>query len=143
MVWVRIRDLRWCQTSCGSAKKTPKIIRGFEDAGGRWVPEKGTIDVVRTRDGLVTLDHTRLRVAERFGVDRVTARAHNADDLLPTSPPYPKNMPLERLESFRRVAARLEMPEPRTWGDLVKIRSVDNGLGPTGTATPPALRGAK
>ena len=143
VVWVRIRDLRWCQDTCGGARKTRRISKGFEDASGKWVPEKGTIDVVRTPDGLVTLDHTRLRVAERYGIERVTARVHNADDLLPTSPPCPKDMPLDRLEHFRDVATRLGEPAPRTWGDLVRVRASSNGLGPTGTATQPTLLGAK
>ncbi len=143
VVWVRIEDLRWSQTTCGNRVKTPEIIRGFEEAGGKWVPEKGTIDAVRTSEGLVTLDHTRLRVAERFGIDRVTVRVHNADDLLPSSPPYPTNMGPRRLRSFRRAAAKSGVPSPQTWGDLVRIRCARNGLDPTGTAIPPKLRGVK
>lgn len=141
MVWVNIRDLRWCQTDCGGPLKTPRLVREFAAAGGKWLPEKGTIDVVATSDGLVTLDHTRLRVAERFGIERVTARVHSPGDPLPAQP-YPNYMDAKRRRSFERAANSAEMARPRTWGDLIAIRSKLNGLGPTGTTQPPDLLGA-
>lgn len=126
-------DIRFTQRSAGGGRppRTPGMRQDLADG---WNPDYGPVDVIQTPDGLLSIDNTRIAVAQELGLPRVTARLRGADELLPDSFPAP------RLESFRRKAARLGLSEPRTWGDIFDIRLQDNRLGPTGRAQRPRLR---
>lgn len=84
------------------------------------------IDVVRTTDGLVTLDHTRAAVALEHGITNFPARVYSPTDRLPQS-----MIDIERFGS-----------NARTWGDAIEYRAGSQipPLPPTGTTKPPKLR---
>src|SRR5690606_14629112 len=100
-----------------------------------WEPDQGAIDVIKTPDGLVSLDNTRVAVAQELGLPAITARVRGWNEPLPT------DFPEGRLASFARKAEKLGLPMPTnlTWGDLFTVRTMDNKLPPSGTATRPRM----
>jgi hypothetical protein len=80
------------------------------------------IDVVQTRDGLVTVDHTRPAVARELGLSKAPVRVHAPGD------PLPANM-------------KGRFGTARTWGEALEYRTGKQvpPLPPTGTAKVPRL----
>ncbi|MEM6472768.1 MAG: hypothetical protein AAF802_24615 [Planctomycetota bacterium] len=125
-------DVRFTQTSAGGGNppRAPDLRKKLESG---WDPDQGPIDVIDTPDGLLSLDNTRVAVAQEKGIPKITARVRQPDELLPDDFPEP------RLRSFNRKAKKLKMDPPKTWGDLFEIRTRDNGLPSTGTTTRPSM----
>jgi hypothetical protein len=101
--WVNPTELRFSQRTAGGGNppRAP-IIREQMRAG--WDPAKGPIDVIETEQGLVTFDNTRVAIAQEFGFEGITARAHGLGD------PLPKGFAAGRGLVGR--AKRLGLPEP-------------------------------
>ena len=80
--------------------------------------------MVRTPDGLVTVDHTRAAVAVEKGVGTLQARVYEASD------PLPKDM-----------LANKRFGDATTWGEAAAYRAGNQRppLPPTGTKTIPKL----
>jgi filamentous hemagglutinin len=80
------------------------------------------VDVVRSADGLVTVDHTRAAVALEYGIRGIPARVHSPTDVLPSS-----------------MTGRFG--PATTWGDAAAYRAATQRppLPSTGTVTPPRL----
>lgn len=85
------------------------------------------IDVVATRDGLATVDHTRAAVALEQCIETIPARIHDPSDPLPSSM-------LSRPWNKSGDTAT-------TWGEALKLRGAGQKppIGETGTAKPPKL----
>ncbi len=125
-------DVRFTQRTAGGGDP-PRAPKLREQMAEGWDPDLGPIDVIETPEGLLSLDNTRVAVAQELGIPKITARVHGLDDLLPT------DFPADRLASFQRKAAKLGLPEPKTWGDLFKIRTQSSRLPATGAATRPRM----
>ncbi len=78
-----------------------------------WDPDQEPIDAIRTPEGLLSLDNTRVAVSQEFGFARITVRIRGAGELLP------KSFPTRRFRFFSGKARRLGLPPPKTWGGLV------------------------
>ncbi|HEX6641897.1 MAG TPA: RHS repeat-associated core domain-containing protein, partial [Thermoanaerobaculia bacterium] len=115
--------LRWSQTSAGSGGRTEKLTESMMAEGWKGDP----IDVVVTKDGLVTVDHTRAAVALELGIKKIPVRLHLPDDPLP---PDMLSRPWNRAGDTAT-----------TWGEGLKIRTAGQSpvLGPTGRPKPPKL----
>jgi len=98
---------------------------------GGWDPSKGNLDVVQTEKGLVTLDNTRPAVARELGIDEVTGKVHSLTD--PLLPGFAEQ------REFAKQAAELGLDAPRTWGDVLRIRTMRNNLPVEGTPAVPRL----
>jgi hypothetical protein len=111
-------DLRWTQTTAGGGGRAAAYRKIIAEEGYVF----GPIDVVKTADGLVTLDHTRAALALEAGITRIPANIHLATDLLPES----------MLGRFGPST---------TWGEAAAYRASMQRppLPPTGTTTPPKL----
>ena len=117
-------ELRWSQTTAGGRGRAAKYRESLARDGWK---EGEFIDVVRTPDGLATLDHTRAAVALELNMTKIPARFHNASDALP--------------------ADMLTRPWNRagdtatTWGEALRLRGAGQTppIGPTGSPTPPRL----
>jgi RHS repeat-associated protein len=112
-------SLRYTQRTAGGMGRADTIRQSMGANGWAGPP----IDVVRTSEGLVTLDHTRAVVAQELGIQRIPVRVH-----LPAEP-----LPPEMVGRFG--------PGVRTWGDAAAQRAARQRppLPPTGTSTPPRL----
>jgi uncharacterized Zn-binding protein involved in type VI secretion len=112
------RLLRWTQRSAGGGGRAAILRDSLRKFGWRGKP----IDVVRTSEGLVTVDHTRAAVAMELGIDTIPVRVH-----LPSSPLPPS------------MAGRFG--SARTWGEAIAHRAAMQRppLPPTGTTVPPRL----
>ncbi|MBU1218204.1 hypothetical protein KKF97_00200, partial [Myxococcota bacterium] len=110
--------LRWTQRTAGGNGRAAALRESMRSKG--YVGEP--IDVVRTADGLVTLDHTRAGVALELGIKKIPVRVHLPSD------PLPANM-IGRFGSAK------------TWGEAVVFRTANQRppLPSTGTQTPPRL----
>ncbi|MEQ1730549.1 MAG: RHS repeat-associated core domain-containing protein, partial [Vicinamibacterales bacterium] len=110
--------LRWTQRTAGGSGRAATLRESMAARGYAGDP----IDVVRTADGLVTVDHTRAAVALELGIESIPARVHLAGDALPTS-----------------MAGRFG--SATTWGEAAAFRAAGQRppLPPTGTPTPPRL----
>ena len=120
-------NLRWSQTTAGGRGRAGAIRSSMAENG--WAGEP--IDVVVTKDGLVTVDHTRAAVALEQGIKKIPVRLHMAAD------PLPHDM-LTR--AWNRSGQTAE-----TWGEAVRLRGEgqDPPIGPTGTSKPPMLPNPK
>ena len=96
-----------------------------------WNPKEGTFDVVKTKKGLTTFDNTRPAIAQEFDFDYVTVRKHSLTE------PLPKGFVKDR--GLLVQAEKLKLPEPKTWGDALKIRTMRNKLPLEGTTTRPRM----
>jgi RHS repeat-associated protein len=123
IVEVPLRDLRWSQTTAGGKGRADKLRASLAAKGWSGDP----IDVVRTPDGLVTVDHTRPAVALELGMQSVPARVHGADE------PLPSDM---RSRPWNRSGQTAD-----TWGEAVALRGAGQSppIGPTGSPVPPRL----
>jgi RHS repeat-associated protein len=117
-------DLRWSQTTAGGKGRGAQIRESMSAKGWDGPP----IDVVRTPDGLVTVDHTRAAVALELGITQVPARVHAPSDALPSD---------MLTRPWNRSGATAS-----TWGEAVELRGAGQSpsIGPTGSPTPPKLR---
>ena len=131
---VNPNSIRYTQRSAGGGRP-PRAPQLRESLAGGWDPNFGPIDVIRTPDGLLSLDNTRVAVAQELGLPQVTARVRGTDELLPSG------FPARRLRSFENKAKKLGLQSPRTWGDLFQIRTMDNRLPATGTSQRPRMPG--
>jgi RHS repeat-associated protein len=115
---VKPSELRWTQRTAGGRGRADGLRQSMAERGYAGDP----IDVVKTTDGLVTVDHTRPAVALEQGIERIPARVHAPADPLPAE-----------------MAGRFG--KAKTWGDAAAYRgaSQDPPLPPTGTTTPPRL----
>jgi hypothetical protein len=132
-VWVNPAKLRFSQTTAGGPAanpRTPAIRQSMKRWG--WLRSKGPVDVVRTSEGLVTLDNTRVAIAQELGIPRITARIHHPGTKLPQG--------LAHTRLWDINAKRCRLPCPETWGDALRVRTRLNKLPYTGTANRPRLR---
>jgi len=111
-------ELRWTQTTAGGGGRADVLRESIGSKGYVGDP----IDVVRTVDGLVTVDHTRAAVALEQGITSIPATVHLPTDLLPAS-----------------MAGRFG--NATTWGEAAAYRAANQRppLPPTGTPNPPKL----
>ncbi len=101
--------VRFPQQAAGGGKPPRAPILRKQLAGG-WDPDFGPVDVIDTPEGLLSLDNTRVAVAQELGIARITVRVREVGELLPS------NFPVGRLRFFEDKALRLGLPPPRTWG---------------------------
>lgn len=111
--------LRWTQRTAGGRGRAQKYRASMSEHGWGSMPP---IDVVRTEDGLVTVDHTRAVIALELDLGPIPARVHMPSD------PLPDDM-IGRFGSAK------------TWGDAAAFRAASQRppLPPTGTTTVPRL----
>jgi RHS repeat-associated protein len=94
-------DLRFSQTTAGGNGRAEAIRKSMQDNG--WIGPP--VDVVRTENGrLVTIDNTRVAVAQELGITDIPATIHSLDDVLPEG-----------------MIGRFGDAE--TWGDALKHRT--------------------
>ncbi|MCE9573645.1 MAG: hypothetical protein K8W52_10855, partial [Deltaproteobacteria bacterium] len=110
--------LRWTQRTAGGNGRAAAIRESMATRGYVGDP----IDVVRTADGIATVDHTRAAVALELGIKSIPARVHLPGDALPAT-----------------MTGRFG--SSTTWGQAVAFRVSRQKppLPPTGTLTPPRL----
>ncbi len=111
-------DIRWTQRTAGGRGRAAAIRESMAQRG-----YKGdSIDLVVTRDGLVTVDHTRAAVALEQGINSIPGRVHLPWELLPA----------DMLGRFGKAT---------TWGEAAAYRTANQRppLPPTGPPTPPRL----
>ncbi len=118
VIKVNPAELRWTQTSAGGNGRAAALRASMAARGYAGEP----IDVVRTADGLTTVDHTRAAVALELGIREIPARVHLPSEPLPPS-----------------MTGRFG--PARTWGEAAAYRAAHQRtpLPPTGTTTPPTL----
>jgi len=123
VVRVDPRTLRWSQSTAGGRGRAEALRASMREQG--WAGEP--IDVVVTKDGLVTVDHTRAAVALELQLKEVPVRLHLPTDALPA----------EMLSRPWNSAGQTAT----TWGEAIALRGAGQipPIGPTGTSTPPRL----
>jgi hypothetical protein len=111
-------ELRWTQRTAGGGGRADPIRQSMSENGYVGAP----IDVIKTADGIVTVDHTRAAVALELGIPKIPATLHLPSDPLPAS-----------------MAGRFGAST--TWGEAAAYRAATQRppLSPTGTTTPPRL----
>ncbi|WP_432288798.1 RHS repeat-associated core domain-containing protein (plasmid) [Aminobacter sp. BA135] len=115
-------ELRWTQTSAGGSGRASIWRERLNPSSTYNAYPLEPIDVVRTADGLTTLDHTRAAIALEYGITNIPARVHLPGASLPTS-----------------MNARFG--KATTWGEAAAYRAGNQRppLSSTGTTTPPRL----
>jgi len=113
--------LRFSQTTAGGGGRAARLRASMAANGWDGPP----VDVVRMRGGRVTLDNTRLAVAQELGLTQIPARVHRSGSRLPLN--------MVREERFGQNA--------RTWGDAVRYRTSHQRpyLPASGTDVPPRM----
>jgi RHS repeat-associated protein len=129
-VWLDTAELRFSQKTAGGGGRTEALRESLAQSG--WDPSKGSVDVIRTERGLVTFDNTRVALAREMGIEKVSGRVRDLAE------PLPQNFVQARELDVQ--ARRLGLPEPKTWGDALRVRTMGNRLPLEGTETPPRLR---
>lgn len=109
-------DLRFSQTTAGGGGRLARLTDSMRQNGWDGPP----IDAVRTREGVVAIDNTRVLAARDAGLDTIPVNVHDAADALPPN-----------------MAGRFG--ESRTWGEAVIYRTSRQNppLPETGTRTRP------
>jgi hypothetical protein len=117
-------ELRWSQTTAGGRGRAALYRKDLAKNGWK---EGEFIDVVRTPDGLATLDHTRAAVALELKIPGVPARFH-----LPSDPLQADML----TRGWNRAG-----DTATTWGEALRLRGAGQTppIGPTGSSTPPRL----
>ena len=112
--------LRFSQTTAGGNGGTERVRDYVQRHGTIDTP----VDVVRTRDGLVSIDNTRVAVAREQGLSSIPARIWE-----PTDP-----IPMEFERRFEGL---------QNWGEVLadRVQRQIPQLPPTGTTTIPLLGG--
>ncbi|WP_309400922.1 RHS repeat-associated core domain-containing protein [Cerasicoccus maritimus] len=123
--------IRYSQRRAGGGSP-PRAPGLREQISKGWDPDLGPIDIIDTGRGYVTLDNTRVAIAQELGIRQIAVRIRKPTDLIDNFPPG-------RMEFFEGKAKKLKLEQPTTFGDLLEIRTLDNRLSPTGTATRPAM----
>jgi hypothetical protein len=115
---VNPRELRWTQRTAGGRGRAQALRENMAARGWDGPP----IDVVHTRDGLVTVDHTRAAIAIEMNMETIPVREHLFHELLP-----------------RDMVGRFG--PAKTWGEAIAYRAANQRppLPPTGTIHPPRL----
>lgn len=116
--------IRFSQVSAGGNGRGAALLADMRANGWRGSP----VHAVRTRDGLATLDNTRVAAARRLGMTEVPVRVHNPGDVLP---PSMWSRPWDRAGN-----------RALTWGEALRIRTAGQGarsMGPTGRLKPPRV----
>ncbi len=116
--WVDPRTLRFSQRSAGGNGRAGPL-RASMGAHG-WAGEP--VDVVASPRGLVTIDNTRVAVAQELGLERIPVRVHAPTDALPAD-------------------MQGRFGPARTWGEALVHRTASQrpGLPPDGTAERPRM----
>jgi RHS repeat-associated protein len=111
-------ELRFSQNTAGGRGRAGSLRQSMSERGWDGDP----VDVVRTQDGLTTIDNTRVAVAQELELLEIPVNIHTPDELLP------KDM----LGRFGSAA---------TWGEALIHRASRQRppLGPTGIATRPRM----
>jgi len=119
-------ELRWTQTTAGGNGRASIWRERLDPSSGYNAYPLEPIDVVRTPDGLVTVDHTRAAIALEYGIKEIPVRVYMPDDLLPVS---------------MTSGLRPRFGPSTTWGEAAAYRASRQvpPLPPTGTPTPPRL----
>lgn len=109
-------ELRFSQTTAGGGGKYERLVASMRKSGWQGAP----IDVVKTGDGLTTIDNTRVLAAQDAGLTRIPAAVHDADEALPAS-----------------MDGRFG--DSKTWGEALEYRTSRQNppLPTTGTARRP------
>ncbi|WP_230338125.1 hemagglutinin repeat-containing protein [Paralysiella testudinis] len=117
-------DLRWTQRTAGGNGRADVLRESIKSQGYAGDP----IDIVKTVDGAVTLDHTRAAIALEQGIKNIPARVH-----LPSDP-----LPPEMIKNKR-------FGNSKTWGEAASYRAgkQNPALPSTGTKIPPKLPSSK
>ncbi len=92
--------LRFSQRTAGGNGRAATLRESMGAQGWNGPP----IDVVNTAAGLVTIDNTRVAVAQELGLRDIPVRVHALDKPLP--------------ESLQQ-----RFPQSRTWGDALAYRT--------------------
>ncbi len=110
-------DIRFSQTTAGGRGRAGRLRESMRNG---W--DGPAVDAVRTQDGLVTIDNTRIAIARELGIPEVPAKIRLPRDRLPES----------MLGRFG---------EATTWGQALLHRTGGQRppLGPTGTPMIPLL----
>ncbi|GHU01930.1 hypothetical protein FACS1894154_11890 [Betaproteobacteria bacterium] len=111
-------ELRWTQRTAGGNGRADVLRESIGTNGYSGAP----IDIVRTVDGPVTVDHTRAAIALEQGITSIPATVHLSSEALPSS----------MIGRFGSAT---------TWGEAAAYRAANQRppLPPTGTTTPPKL----
>jgi len=122
--------LRFSQRTAGGGTppRAPELRGKLRDG---WDPSKGDVDLIRTDQGLVTFDNTRVALAQELGIPRITGVVHNMTDALPAG--------FAQQRGLVRQARELGLPEPKTWGEALLLRTLRNKLPIGGTADRPRM----
>ncbi len=110
-------DIRFSQTTAGGRGRAAQLRESMKDG---W--NGPSVDAVRTPDGIVSLDNTRIAVARELGIPEVPVKIRLPSDPLPES----------MLGRFG---------DAKTWGEALLHRAGRQrpSLGPTGTPTSPRM----
>jgi RHS repeat-associated protein len=120
--YVNPNNLLYTQRTAGGNGRANSLRESMAANGYQGAP----IDVVRTNDGLVTIDNTRPAVAAELGITSIPANVHNSSETLPAS-----------------MDGRFG--NSTTWGESVEYRTSRQNppLPSSGTSTPPKLPKSK
>ena len=113
-------ELRFSQRTAGGRGRVQELRPSMAERGWDGPP----IDAVRTPEGIVTIDNTRVALAQELGIGRIPVRVWNPSDPLP-----------QAFIRERRFGAS------RTWGEVLAHRTGRQRppLDPTGTTQRPRL----
>ena len=118
--WVDPRTLRFSQRSAGGNGRAAVLRESLARQG--WAGEP--VDGVSTSRGVVTIDNTRVAVAQELGIERIPVRVHAPHELLPAG------------MRNRRFGGDVS-----TWGEALRKRTGSQrpGLPYEGTAARPRM----
>lgn len=115
-------ELRFSQRTAGGGGGVQELRPSMAERGWDGPP----IDAVRTPEGIVTIDNTRVALAQELGITRIPVRVWNPSDPLPQA-----------------MIERGRFGLSRTWGEALASRAGRQRppLDPTGTTQRPRLPG--
>jgi filamentous hemagglutinin len=112
--------LRFSQTTAGGRRRGTALLASMREHGWNGPP----VDVVETPQGLVTIDNTRVAIAQKLGMKEIPVQIHSVTEPLPR----------EMLGRFGQA---------KTWGEALIHRTSNQRppLPPSGTVTGPQIAG--
>jgi len=112
--------LRFSQRTAGGRRRGAALLESTRERGWDGPP----VDVVEIPEGLVTIDNTRVAIAQRLGIKEIPVSVHSMAEPLPQS-------------MFGRFG------QAKTWGEALTHRTSNQrpSLPPSGTAMPPKMLG--
>lgn len=115
-------DVRFSQTTAGGRGRADSLRNSMGEKGWSGDP----VDAVRTRDGIASIDNTRVAVARELGLKEIPVRIH-----APSEP-----LPPEMIGRFGNA---------QTWGEALAYRTANQRppLPPTGTLEAPRMLAPK